>query len=97
MKLVTVRSTMGIRPNLGERFDHPLPGVVLLIGFGIWILASLWSVVGGVLSQFTELSFALVALLAAVIGALGTVFIVVGSLWYGFFLALDLRAGIRSG
>lgn len=79
-----------------QRFDHPLPGMVLLAGFGFWILASLWSIVGGVLSQVSSLTFAFVALLAAVIGAFGTVLIIVGAVWYGLLLVIDLRAELRT-
>lgn len=73
-----------------HRFDHPIPAAVFSLGLGLWLLASLWSIVGGVLSQLTSLSFQLVALSAALLGAIGTALVVIGFIWYGFAGAYEM-------
>lgn len=86
---------MAIVAFFRDRFAHPLPGVVVLAGFGLWLLASVWSIVGGILSQYSSMTFTFVGLLAMVIGALGTLTILIGLAWYGVLLLVDYRGERR--
>lgn len=77
---------------LRKEFAHPRPAFVIFTGLSLWLCATVWGIFGGIISQLSTLSFILVGLIAALIGALGTVGIAVGGMWYGVLIFLDYRA-----
>jgi hypothetical protein len=83
---------MGPIAVLRDEFSHPIPGIVVFTGLGLCLLATAWAIVGGVVSLYASLSFALVGVIAVAVGALGTLTILVGAAWYGILLLVDLRA-----
>jgi membrane protein DedA with SNARE-associated domain len=78
-----------------DEFAHPVPGIVIFAGLGIWVLATVWCIVGGVLSLYTSLTFMTVGLLAALAGAFGTFVLLTGGVWYGALIAVTFWSARR--